>query len=185
MFNKYFCRLRLLASYLQTSIHVQESLSNKATLFAKKLWPHWKKGDLRWEGEVNTSIVVAAKIDDHGLYWQWPLWEGPLYLELAPVGEVRCRLWRISTLFNIMCLCVLLMYTGGSVKILASIWYWSCWLCLNVTCLTKVMKVSWPKRPTLLHVLVVLICMICPCRIQYSIHGISVLVHLDTCTSMV
>ncbi len=64
--------------------YIQESLSNKATLFAKKLWPY-QRGDLWWEGEVNTYTftVVAPKIygliREGGLRWEWPLREGPLY----------------------------------------------------------------------------------------------------------
>ena len=64
-------------------MHVQQSLSNRATLFAKKLWSHWR-GGLWWEGEVNTLIIVAAKIygliREGGLCWEWPLREGLLYV---------------------------------------------------------------------------------------------------------
>ncbi len=55
---------------------IEWSLSNKAILFAKKLWPH-SGGGLCWERYVNTLIVAGAKICDlireGGLCWEWPL----------------------------------------------------------------------------------------------------------------
>ena len=55
--------VHLLYMYLlmKKNVLVQQSLSNKATLFAKKLWPH-QRGGLWREGEVNASIVAAPKI---------------------------------------------------------------------------------------------------------------------------
>ncbi len=73
----------ILVSWSLTTSY-SKSLSNKATLFVKKLatlerWP-WR------EGEVNAFIVKVAESPGHiregGLCWEWPLRVGLLYMHI-------------------------------------------------------------------------------------------------------
>ncbi len=63
---------------------LQLSPSDKATLFAKKLWPHYR-GGLWQEGEVNAFIVVATKHSGH--IRGWPL------LRVATKGGITVSLY--------------------------------------------------------------------------------------------